>query len=420
MTKHNLTSILEDINNGVARKQIIEKHGISASYLSRIINKNKSISFNGDINKQPSDEKIAPANTSGEILFYTESEDSKHDESKSVSKTQDDSKSDDEPDTKHDDSYSKSDDEADSKHDEPNTKLENEADSKHDEPDTKLEDEQDTKLEYHMESKHDNAPAPNLNVPNVEIPRSPAPYRDDSIDFLLNTTDACDPPAKPNKKTQALSPIAEEIPNKDNQCKKNKNRVDLSLSGIQKKNNCVDIGPIPIPDVDIKKHRQLMLIIRNYCENFPEKLKDLLLEFGNRRKFYRSLYTMNIDRLNSVLQMIRTEMSCRKSVEMFHKVGSVLVKGIESSSKKLGIDLEGLSLYCENSNFQESLTALACEYSLDINVKHQLMLDLTHALVNTYHLNKQKKAIPKTLTEVLNKHKLDLKDNADSNAPLLK
>ena len=408
MTKHNLTSILEDINNGVARKQIIEKHGISASYLSRIINKNKSISFNGDINKQPSDEKIVPANASG--------------------------KSDDAPDTKLED-------EAD---DDPDTKLEDEAD-----------DEVDTKLEDKMESKQENAPAsnvelpseklPNVDIPrssapseklpnvyiprspapseklpNVDIPRSSAPYRDDSIDFLLNTTDACDPPAKPNKKTQALSPIAEEIPNKDNQSKKNKNRVDISLSGIQKKNNCVDIGPIPIPDVDMKKHRQLMLIIRNYCENFPEKLKDLLLEFGNRRKFYRSLYTMNIDRLNSVLQMIRTEMSCRKSVEMFHKVGSVLVKGIESSSKKLGIDLEGLSLYCENSNFQESLTALACEYSLDINVKQQLMLDFSHALVNTYHLNKQKKAIPKTLSEVLTKHKLDLKDSADSNATVLK
>ena len=389
MTKYNIENIIDDYNKGNDRKKLMEKYGISNSYLSKILR-------GVDRKSQPPAKNESQHNESiekpGEVM--TNSIQSGDDEPKIADKKPE---------------YSES------KH----------ADEK---PDDESEDKA-IELNYiYVKPNQIEESNTSINEKHNQIEKSNTSIND-SIDEIINEkivpeniTDT-KPTAIEKKNIPDIKPI--DLEQKDNQIQDLKKQLEDAAKTHERKMNHLkeqygemldragpykEVKPIIPEDPDVIRHK--ILVIRNYINHFEDILKPTIIcEFGTKVKMFKKLYELNSSQLDNILQQIRVELVSSKSVAMFHNIADMAILGIEKSSGLFRMDLTGLSTNCKNdAQFQSAITQLGCEYSIDLPPKKQILLSLAYNISSTYSMNVKKKqdTAPKTLNDVLAKHQIDL------------
>ena len=150
---------------------------------------------------------------------------------------------------------------------------------------------------------------------------------------------------------------------------------------------------------ELKEKRSVIIIIRQYCNTFPEQLKNII---GIKKSdFDKKLFNMNIDQLNLILENIRVEMNLNRNAELFNTGVSVGLKGLETISKYSGYDVEGLEKELMNDrDFLLDLQIIQAEIDMSkyINPKSSAFLKVVRRM---YMLNQQNE-VKKQLDNVLN------------------
>ena len=162
---------------------------------------------------------------------------------------------------------------------------------------------------------------------------------------------------------------------------------------IVKKNDNIEVKPLPDTEDEKTKHTRLVLIIKNYITHFDTKLVDLQNEYGISKQSFRKLHNMTNTELEVMLEAIRIELCVSKGFDVMNKMFTSFVFGIESLSPLVGMEMNGLcDLVASDPGFSESLMGVACEMSLYTSPRTDLLIKLAFALTTTYKINQNKKS----------------------------
>ena len=385
--KYDVDKILDDVfNKGLSRKKVCELYGVSPGYLSKLITTNKKAMTEskkeGTLQKEDTKEKspLSPKTVN-------ESEDSKSNKEESES--------------------------------------EETGESEQNKSNIKSNKEQSNESEYTTEEEVSGDDEPDELTKKLN--GGLTPHKED----IKNS-------ASPDRDGKSGSPHKEGLPSQKKVLKKStteENRVlnesikqyestinalkeklrEQSEQPVNTKPVNVHINPLPDDSVEKDRHKQLILIIRNYVLHFGHKLHDLLSEYGSNKNLFKKLHNMSNNELEALLESIRIELCVSKGHDVFNKMFVAGVFALETSSSAVGVDLTGLTGYVQSdAGFSDTLKQTACEYAINTSPRTDLLIKLGYAISTTYNINCQKQEIEKKqsdLNSIISKHEIEKKQS---------
>ena len=74
--------------------------------------------------------------------------------------------------------------------------------------------------------------------------------------------------------------------------------------------------------------------------NFNDKLQGVI--YDNSNKFMKSLYSLPMDKLEVLLENIRSHLNIKRNADNFERIMSTMIIGFEKMGPKMGLHIEGL------------------------------------------------------------------------------
>ena len=90
----------------------------------------------------------------------------------------------------------------------------------------------------------------------------------------------------------------------------------------------------------IKRKRHLIIIIRQYVNNFSEELKNL---YDNKKVFEKKIFNLSVPQLEVILENIRSELSLMRNKDQFKTIMEFGLRGAESVCVYSGYNITGLT-----------------------------------------------------------------------------
>lgn len=137
---------------------------------------------------------------------------------------------------------------------------------------------------------------------------------------------------------------------------------------------------------ELQTKRSLIIVIRQYIQNFHEKLK--CIYGGNETAFNKKLITLNVQQLELVLENIRFELNLKRNHYIFYNTFEFLATSFEGLMKNVvGINVDdGYAELKKDPNFQMDLLMVASEIDVSkyVNPKTSLLGQLGLKYWNKY------------------------------------
>ena len=167
---------------------------------------------------------------------------------------------------------------------------------------------------------------------------------------------------------------------------------------INDKNNIIDIiknTNIDNGDInDLKERRSTIIIIKQYINTFPKEL--ISIYTPNKIIFEKKLFTLDINKLKTILEDIRCTISLSSNKQNFITLSSTILKGIEKIACYSGYDVENLEQeLMKNPEFIYDLNILQCEIDVSkyINSKSSVFLKIVRKMYTLQQENKIKSQV---------------------------
>lgn len=181
----------------------------------------------------------------------------------------------------------------------------------------------------------------------------------------------------------------------------NNNKTFNQKQNEQKTQNIIDViknttNLNSTEDVEeLRKRRSTIIIIRQYINTFEKELQSI---YGkNKDGFERSLYTLNIDQLNLILENIRSNMAIKSNKQNFMLISSNVIKAIEMvSTNYCNYDVSGLhDTLMQDPEFQIDLNIISCEMDISkyFNNKSLCFMKLAKTMMILNKENDMKKGL---------------------------
>ena len=151
----------------------------------------------------------------------------------------------------------------------------------------------------------------------------------------------------------------------------------------------------------MQEKRTLIIIIRQYINNFDEKLKCI---YGkNKELFIKKLITLSIDQLKIIRENIKFELNLKRNHSIFFNTLEVTTTAIENISTNIfNIDIKGgYKELSKDPEFQLDLLMISSEIDISkyINPKSTVFIKLMKQYYMLYNMNKVKKQINNNIKE---------------------
>jgi len=204
---------------------------------------------------------------------------------------------------------------------------------------------------------------------------------------------------KPSPK-QSLKSLTElntsldlELNNSRVSVKSQKPKIIIEEPRILKEKTVKFTEPKKIPEELTQKdesRRELVLKIRQYIHHFGDKLSSV---YGNGREaFLKSLFYKTKAQLDIVHEEIVVTLTTSQSLPLMMKIFESFVEILEKTLSVFGIDVKGLHEDIKNDEtFRDTITIVACEYSINMEPKKKLLFLLARSAFLRYQLNQSKK-----------------------------
>lgn len=158
---------------------------------------------------------------------------------------------------------------------------------------------------------------------------------------------------------------------------------------------------------ELKEKRSCIIIIRQYINVFPNQLKFL---YGNdKKKFEKSLFTLQLDKLKIILENIRVELNLFRNKTIFMDTAKSLLIGYEKIACYSGFNIENISNeLLADPDFVMDLQIISAEIDISkyVNAKTSVLMKVLYKSYEKFELNKNVDKLKKNFdADTLNKMK---------------